>query len=90
MNFEDNSKKKYFPCEKCGKCCMNLHLNDRFADLHNGNGICMNLNQITNLCSIYESRPTDCNVVKTYELIFSRTMPFIEYVKKNKEVCNFL
>ena len=58
-----------FLCSKCGACCKNI------AGLglpHNGDGVCTNLDQKSNTCSIYEDRPEICRVDGIYEKYFKR------------------
>ena len=51
-------KQNKFLCSSCGACCRNVeHL-----PLPSTNGICDNLDQKTNQCKIYDSRPKICRV----------------------------
>lgn len=82
--------KMKFVCKKCGMCCRNLHLNDLYKDLHEGDGICKYLDEQTNLCTIYENRPLLCNVDKAYEVYFKDTYSKEEYYKLNMRSCDYL
>lgn len=50
-----------FNCDKCGLCCRSLHLSELYHDLDKGDGVCIHLDEKTNLCRIYHSRPEKCN-----------------------------
>ena len=78
-----------FPCSKCGLCCRNLNASSIYDDLHSGDGICKYLDQVTNLCTIYETRPLKCNIIASY-IYFESSMSFDDYIKINIEACNKL
>ncbi|MEG0501662.1 MAG: YkgJ family cysteine cluster protein, partial [Cellulosilyticaceae bacterium] len=52
---------------QCGTCCRNLDKNNIYNDLDRGDGVCKYLDEVTNLCSIYETRPNKYNVEKGYQ-----------------------
>lgn len=79
-----------FECSKCGICCKLLDKSPLYQNLHFGNGVCKFLNQDTNLCTIYESRPVLCNVNKVYELYFKEEMPLEDFYLLNNSYCNEL
>ena len=63
---------KNFPCDKCGACCRAV-----------GCGLLTD----TNRCSIYDRRPTICNVERGWKEHFSANMPIDEFIKMNVEAC---
>jgi hypothetical protein len=79
-----------FQCIKCGICCRRLERIYLFSDLDRGDGTCKYLNEITNLCTIYEKRPLKCNVDLMYREQFYLQMSREEYYKKNYVACRML
>ena len=77
---------KKFVCIQCGTCCRNLDKNNIYNDLDKGDGICKYLDELTNLCNIYEARPDKCNVEKGYQY-FAGVMSFAEYLNYNTNAC---
>lgn len=77
-----------FECDKCGECCRSIGGNSLYADLDRGDGVCKYLEG--NLCSIYDKRPTLCNVDLCYDLFFKNQMTKEEYYQRNMEVCLIL
>lgn len=55
-----------FPCISCGLCCQKINLSPQkvHREMNSGNGVCIYLKG--NLCSIYEIRPTECNIKLSY------------------------
>ncbi|MGL4849575.1 MAG: YkgJ family cysteine cluster protein [Clostridium sp.] len=78
-----------FKCDKCGLCCRNLD-NENFKELHDGDGICRHLDKRNNMCKIYESRPTICNVEKGFEVLFKDKINKDKYYELNYKVCEML
>ena len=54
------------------------------------NGICKFLDQDTNLCTKYESRPIFCNVDKYYDLYLINRISRGEYYRQNMKLCKQL
>lgn len=79
-----------FNCIKCGICCKNLDKSEIYSNLDRGDGICKNLNTTSNLCNIYNNRPTICSVETMYDLFFAKIMSREEYYQKNYEACGLL
>lgn len=79
-----------FPCTKCGKCCMNIHLAEETAYLNRGDNICVNFDVSSNLCTIYDDRPDICRVDLQYEKNYSTLVTWDRFVKLNISVCNEL
>lgn len=77
-----------FECDKCGNCCRNLKMSELYSDLDRGDGVCKYL--VGNLCSIYEKRPLKCNIDKSYDEFFSKTMSREEFYEENYRVCEKL
>jgi len=81
---------KKFNCIQCGECCRHIGHIPELEDYHDGDGICMYLNQSSSLCMIYNSRPFICDVSKAYDIIFSNNMEEDEYLEKNYKGCKNL
>lgn len=79
-----------FKCKCCGLCCRNLHSNPIFKNMHNGNGICKYLDEDTNLCLIYDTRPLICRIDDGYEILFKEKMSKEDYYRLNYEICKRL
>lgn len=79
-----------FPCEKCGDCCRSLDLNPLFQDLDNGKGVCIYLDENTNLCKIYESRPLKCNIDKSFTHYYYKYFTKEKYYELNLIVCKLI
>ncbi|MGC8122008.1 YkgJ family cysteine cluster protein [Marinobacter sp. VGCF2001] len=79
-----------FPCTQCGKCCKNVHLSDLTSWLDRGDGVCRNLDTVTNLCKIYQTRPDICRIEKQYFIHYAEDYTWEEFKKLNLEVCEIL
>lgn len=77
-----------FPCLKCGACCRHLQLNQVYAALDRGDGVCRYLED--DLCSIYEQRPLFCRVDECYDLYFASLMSRDEFYRANSRICQAL
>ncbi len=77
-----------FKCDKCGECCRSIGGNILYTHLDRGDGVCKYL--LGNLCSIYQNRPTLCNIDKCYDLFFKDKMSKEEFYRFNLEICNKL
>lgn len=78
-----------FKCNCCGLCCRNIQYVEELKEFHNGDGICFYLDKETNLCKIYNHRPSICNIEKSYKK-YSTIYTEKEYLQKNYEGCNVL
>ncbi len=79
-----------FKCDKCGLCCRSLReFGSLYSDLDDGSGCCRYLDQETNLCSIYETRPLKCRVEEGYPASFSG-IPYEVYIKGTIKGCQML
>ena len=58
-----------FHCDRCGLCCRKVGRFEFMKAFDRGDGVCKYLNE-NNLCSIYETRPTICNVDELYEKFY--------------------
>ncbi|MCR8744295.1 YkgJ family cysteine cluster protein [Romboutsia lituseburensis] len=81
---------KKFDCDKCGRCCKSLNLNELYRNLDRGDGICKHLDELDNKCSIYNNRPMICNVNKIYNKYFAEIYTLEEYHIINKRSCKKL
>lgn len=79
-----------FECDKCGLCCTQLSESSVYSKLDRGDGICKFFDEELSLCSIYQQRPLLCNVDKSYEMCFKRSMSKEEYYQLNYEACRKL
>lgn len=61
-----------FDCSKCGACCRKVN--------------CVHITD-DNLCSIYDTRPVECDVEKGYEVFFAAHMSKEDYYRENKRIC---
>lgn len=79
-----------FPCERCGICCRSIK-NIFFAkDMVLPNGVCKFLDEKTNLCRIYSTRPIFCNVDAYYDTCLSHIMTREEFYRQTKLDCQKL
>lgn len=79
----------FFPCTSCGACCKYLHIAEELQEFDRGDGVCMHLDETTNRCGIYETRPDICNIQTQYRLHYQET-PWPEFVAENLQVCEAL
>ncbi|WP_102401045.1 YkgJ family cysteine cluster protein [Haloimpatiens massiliensis] len=79
-----------FKCIKCGKCCRSLNKSKLYDDFHNGDGICKWLNEESNECTIYNSRPLICRIDEGYEAFFKDIITKEEYYNENYKICKSL
>ncbi|WMC93269.1 YkgJ family cysteine cluster protein [Kineothrix sp. MB12-C1] len=77
-----------FNCDKCGLCCIGLNKSEVTAYLHDGDGICRNLDLDTMLCRIYEERPIFCDIERYYEELLKDQMDKEEFFRLNAEACD--
>ena len=56
-----------FPCQRCAACCSLVGGTALGKSLALPDGSCRHLDKQTNLCSIYEHRPSFCRVDEYYE-----------------------
>ena len=78
---------KIFPCERCGQCCRRVGQTIIARHLARADGVCKFLDEATNLCTIYETRPIFCRVDEFYEKNLSHEMSREEFYRINKELC---
>ena len=79
-----------FPCERCAACCRHVGNSDLGKQMALPNGICKYLNQKTNLCTRYDSRPMICNVDAYYDKYLSHVFTREKFYQFNKEQCHIL
>ena len=79
-----------FRCDCCGECCRHVSLSDIYSDLDRGDGVSKFFDEDTSLCTIYEKRPTKCNVDAMFEAYFSQQMTREEYEELNYRACREL
>lgn len=76
-----------FFCTKCGLCCKNLEKATAYAHLNRGDGTCVNFDNISHNCRIYETRPLICRVDDFYEKNLAAHMSKSEYIAANLKAC---
>ena len=76
-----------FPCERCGQCCRRVGEVFFARHMARPDNVCKFLDEATNLCTIYETRPLFCRVDEMYEKTFSHEMSREEFYRVNKEFC---
>jgi len=79
-----------FPCDKCGKCCENVHLSNQTRWLNRGDGVCRYFDTQQRNCSIYASRPDICRVKTQFDLHYKQQMSWDAFVAINLSVCEQL
>lgn len=76
-----------FPCKQCGECCRHIGTAFFAKDMMLPNGTCKFLDEATNLCKQYETRPIFCNVDAYYEKYLQTVMSREAFYQKNIEAC---
>jgi hypothetical protein len=76
-----------FPCNRCGACCRNVHLAIETQFLDRGDGCCKHYDEPTNLCSIYDDRPSICRVDEQYLTKYQTLVSWEQFVSTNLEAC---
>ncbi|MCT6517654.1 MULTISPECIES: YkgJ family cysteine cluster protein [Enterobacterales] len=79
-----------FPCEKCGACCRHVNQAEETQFLDRGDGICMNYDEKTMLCSIYHERPDICRVDRQYLLHYHKQYTWNEFIELNRISCKLI
>ena len=82
--------KANFFCDKCGLCCENLHRNEVFSEMHNGDGVCFNFNVEERVCESYKTRPLLCRVDEAYQSSFKNIYSKEEYYDLVNSACQGL
>lgn len=78
-----------FTCTQCGLCCKNISHIEELKSFDRGDGTCKYLDISTNICTIYEQRPSVCNVEKMYEYYKDKYTLEVYYILNTKS-CNYL
>lgn len=92
-----------FKCDGCGLCCKHVNAlydvpkgaNKAFDELveqfpyKHDNGVCEKLDLTTNKCTVYDTRPTICQVVHTYHYI-KPNCSIEDWLIMNEESCEDL
>ena len=79
-----------FPCTGCGACCRSVFLSKYTSWLDRGDGTCRDFDDSTSRCSVYENRPTICNVRVMYEADYKNKISWEDFVSINLQACNSL
>ena len=87
---ESKPTRPKFECKKCGACCRSLAGFEGFEELDRGDGVCVNFDEKTNLCLIYDKRPLLCRVDKIYDEMFADRMTYEDYLNLNYDSCKVL
>jgi Fe-S-cluster containining protein len=84
-------KEFYNNCEACGaQCCRNWNIYQFDPTMVDKYGVCIYLNQETNKCTIYDTRPVFCRVHDYYVERMSSKMSFEEYMRSSYVGCKVL
>lgn len=75
-----------FICTKCGECCRHISDVPELKSFDLGNGTCRYLDG--NICRIYADRPIVCNGKSLYEMYYSKTLRYEEYLEIASELCS--
>ncbi|WP_137937686.1 YkgJ family cysteine cluster protein [Chitinivorax sp. B] len=76
-----------YPCTRCGSCCRKM---ERVAGLNRGDGVCRFLDERTDLCTVYATRPLQCRVDDSYTMRFRSTMSARTYYMAQVNRCTKL
>lgn len=79
-----------FACSRCGQCCRRVAASSDYADLDRGDGACRHLDDATDLCTIYETRPLRCRIDETYDRQYASVMPRAVFYAINEAACRVL
>ena len=79
-----------FPCQRCAACCSMVGETTLGKSLALPDGSCKHLEKQTNLCSIYEHRPSFCRVDEYYEKNCASTMSRKAFHRQNLVCCEML
>lgn len=50
----------------------------------------MHYSDLDKLCTIYDNRPSICNVKQQYKLHYSQRYSWLEFAEENIKICNLL
>lgn len=78
---------KPFPCNRCGRCCCNVHHAKETQFLDRGDGCCQYYDVQTKLCKIYEKRPSICRVDEQYKINYAQLMSWEQFTELNLVAC---
>ena len=76
-----------FSCDKCGTCCRNISGAFWAQEMILPSGVCKFLDEETNLCKIYATRPIFCNVDAFYEQFLNEKISREDFYEQNKISC---
>ncbi|WP_371738995.1 YkgJ family cysteine cluster protein [Alcanivorax quisquiliarum] len=79
-----------FPCSQCGGCCRQVDSVDETRFLDRGDGTCRHLDENTDLCLIYETRPDICCVKTQYFKNYKNNYSWSEFVSINLQACEII
>lgn len=83
----DKGEYSPFPCTACGECCRRVSLSPLTEFLSRGDGVCEYLDELTNLCKIYNDRPLICRVEEYYKKYLVENVSWKVFVNLNIENC---
>lgn len=79
-----------YKCDCCGLCCMHVEISLLENNFDRGDGICKYFVDESHLCSIYDHRPTCCNVDLYYDAVIKEQLTREEYYRINYLACKNL
>lgn len=80
-----------FPCFRCGACCLNISSDLEISSWATKDGSCRYYDANKHECTIYDRRPTICNVWKTYKQSYEgKDVSWDDFVYTNMLNCCLL
>lgn len=79
-----------FVCDCCGICCKHIKGIKELENFVLDDESCINLDKNTNLCKIYDTRPTICRVDRMYEVEYFKYFNKKEFYELNQKACEKL
>lgn len=76
-----------FLCNQCGACCRLVSLAKETQFLDRGDGACRHFDDQTRLCTIYDTRPSICQIDKQYLLNYQHQFSWREFIDVNRIAC---
>lgn len=91
-----------FPCTQCAACCRTMGNMIKSRESHPDqikqlidefpyktvDGVCEKLEG--NDCTVYENRPTICNIKQVHKLVYSQEINKRDFFRMNSVICNGL
>jgi hypothetical protein len=75
----------HFPCIQCGLCCRVAGMISELKVHCDEDGVCKHLKD--DICEIYNTRPSVCDIERTYRTSFHEHMSEKMFILSNLQVC---